>query len=77
MADNRLNDQELDNVAGGMQNINNAGSTAGGDQKFDDNSNNAGGNVLDNTAGGDIVFGSKTDTKVDTKVETDVDVDTW
>lgn len=77
MADTKLKDQELDNVAGGIQHINNAGSKASGDQKFEDSSNNAGGNIVDNDAGGDIVGGDKTTTTVDSTVKTDVDVDTW
>ena len=78
MADlKKLNDEELDAVAGGMGDVNNSGSTAGGNQTIYDESTTtikqkAGGDIVEgdkNTAGGDQVKGNKTDVKTDIKTD--------
>lgn len=55
MGDHKLDDEALDTVSGGIQNINMSGSNIGGDQVLIDNSINAGGGVTQNTTEGDII----------------------
>ncbi|MBQ8913177.1 MAG: hypothetical protein IJ054_03940 [Lachnospiraceae bacterium] len=80
MADVKLNDAELDAVAGGMNDVNNSGSSAGGNQTIYDESTTtikqkADGDIVEgdkNTSGGDQVKGNKTDVK--TEIDTTVNV---
>ena len=80
MAEVKLNDAELDAVAGGMNDVNNSGSTAGGNQTIYDESTTtikqkAGADIVEcfkNSAGGDQVGGNKTDVKTDIKTEVNV-----
>ena len=80
MAEVKLNDAELDAVAGGMGDVDNSGSSAGNNQTIYDESKttieqNAGGDIVEgdkNTAGGDQVKGNKTYVK--TEIDTTVNV---
>jgi len=54
MGDHKLDDEALDTVSGGINNVNMNGTNIGGDQTLIDNSINAGGNAQQNTANGDL-----------------------
>ncbi|MBQ9233956.1 MAG: hypothetical protein IJ167_07990 [Lachnospiraceae bacterium] len=61
MDEKKLNDDELDMVAGGMGNVNNQGNNVGNNQNIVDNSTNNNITIVD----GDIIGGNKTTTDGD------------
>ena len=88
MADNKINEEVLEGVAGGAQSINMSNSNVGGNQGVTDNSTNntqttTTTTTTTTTAGGDMIdnVGGKVDndksTSVQTEVETNTSVGNW
>lgn len=74
MGDHKLNDEVLDAVSGGVQNISMSDTNIAGDQVVVDNSININGGITKNQAEGDIVTGIKNTNDVTTTVTKDLDV---
>ena len=81
MADNKINEEVLEGVAGGTQNVNMSNSNVGGSQGVTDNSVNnttttTSTQTTTTTAGGDIVDAQGSEVTIDKHVDVDTTVET-
>ncbi len=77
MTNTKMNEEALENVAGGMRDVTSTGSKVGGNQTvYDESKTNIEGSTVhqgdEETVCGDKTGGNKTDVKTDVKTKVDV-----